>query len=110
MDQRLSLIISECCESSKLARRVLYGLGMKTLAVVALGMLWTAAGCTDSGDGSDASDLDGKAPAGDVSVNQPAPASSQDSGSATPDASQDSSQDASQASSDDQVSTFEGDA
>src|ERR1043165_6532469 len=63
---------------------------MKTLAVLSLGVLWTAAGCTDSGDASDASDLDSKAPV--VSG-------------------QDSSADASAASSsEDQVSTFDGDA
>jgi cytochrome c peroxidase len=69
---------------------------MKTLAVLSLGgMFWAAAGCTDSGDASDASDLDSKAPVADVSGNQ----------------GQDSSQDASQANgSDDQVSTFDGDA
>src|ERR1041384_4134899 len=73
---------------------------MKTLAVLSLGVLWTAAGCTDSGEGSDASDRDSQAPVADVSGSQPAQASSQDA-----------SQDASQASnSDDQVSTFNGDA
>ena len=74
---------------------------MKTLAVLSLGgMLWAVAGCTDSaGDVSDASDLDSQAPVADVSGNPPAPASSQGS------------EDASQASSsDDQVSTFDGDA
>ena len=79
---------------------MLYRLAMKTLAVLSLGVLWTAAGCTDSGDGSDASDLDSQAPVADVSSSQPTQASSPDS-----------SQDASQASnSDDQVSTFNGDA
>ena len=77
---------------------MLYRLGMKTLAVLSLGVLWTAAGCTDSGDGSDASDLDSQAPVADVSVSQPA----QDSG---PDASQ-----ASSSNDTDQVSTFSGDA
>jgi hypothetical protein len=79
-----------------LARRVLYRLAMKTLAVLSLGVLWTAAGCTDSGDGSDASDLDSKAPVAEVSSSQPAQASSQDASQAS--------------SSDDQVSTFDGDA
>ena len=72
---------------------MLDALGMKTLAVLSLGgMFWAAAGCTDStGDVSGASDLDSKAPVADVSDNQ--------------------GQDASQASgSDDQVSTFDGDA
>src|SRR3954453_2216518 len=80
---------------------------MKTLAAVALGVLWTAAGCTDSGDGSDASDLDSKAPVADVSGTPAGQATSPDS----PPASQDGGPDASQAgSSDDQVSTFDGDA
>src|SRR5215470_15483308 len=61
---------------------------MKTLAVLSLGVLWTAAGCTDSGDGSDASDLDGQAPVGVVSGSQPDQASSRE----------------------DEVSTFDGDA
>src|SRR5678816_1224636 len=61
---------------------------MKTLAVLSLGVLWTAAGCTDSGDASDASDLDSKAPVADMS----GPDASQASGS------------------EDQVSTFDGDA
>ena len=76
---------------------------MKTLAVLLGGMFWAAAGCTDgTGDVSGASDLDSKAPIGDVSGNQ-----SQDSTPAGPDSSQDASQ---AGSSDDQVSTFDGDA
>ena len=66
---------------------------MKTLAVLSLGMLWTAVGCTDSAnDASDASDVDGQAPVADVSGTQ----ASQDSSTASSD--------------DDLVSTFDGDA
>src|SRR4051812_5100095 len=43
---------------------------MKTLAVLSLGVLWTAAGCTDSGEASDASDVDAKAPVAEGSGNQ----------------------------------------
>ncbi|HEX8111962.1 MAG TPA: hypothetical protein VF516_29725, partial [Kofleriaceae bacterium] len=89
---------------------MLEALGMKTLAVLSLGgMFWAAAGCTDStGDVDDASDVDAKAPVAEVLGNQLGQAASQD-GASTP-ASQDG-QDASQASSsDDEVSTFDGDA
>src|SRR5262249_43826435 len=86
-----------------------YELAMKTLAVLSLGMLWTAAGCTDSGDASDASDLDGQAPVAAVSDNQAGTASSQDSAPAAS-ASQDGSQDAGPASSDEEISTCAGDA
>ena len=71
---------------------------MKTLAVLSLGVLWTAAGCTDSGDGSDVSDLDGQAPVADVS---PVQASSQVGQDASPASSSDDA---------DLVSTFDGDA
>ena len=81
-----------------MARGVLYGSGMKTLAVLSLGVLWTAAGCTDSGDASDASDVDAKAPVAEVSGNQVGGAASADGASAS------SSADA------DEVSTFDGDA
>jgi hypothetical protein len=70
---------------------------MKTLAVLSLGVLWTAAGCTDSGDASDTSDVDAKAPVAQVSGNQVGQAAGQD-GQAS------SSEDA------DEVSTFDGDA
>jgi cytochrome c peroxidase len=80
---------------------MLYASGMKTLAVVSLGVLWAAAGCTDSAsDGSDASDVDGKAPVADVSGNQGDGAVSTDGG-ATASSSDDDA---------DQVSTFSGDA
>ena len=61
---------------------VLYGFAMKTLAVLSVGMLWTAAACTDSAsDASDASDVDAQAPAGDVSDEPASPASSEDEAS-----------------------------
>ena len=76
---------------------MLYGLAMKTLAVLSLGVLWTAVGCTDSAsDASDASDVDAQAPVADVSGNQ-AGSASQD-GAASP------------ASDADEVSTFDGEA
>jgi cytochrome c peroxidase len=75
---------------------VLYGFAMKTLAVLSLGMLWTAVGCTDrANDASDTSDVDGEAPAADVSASE-----------AGPDGSAASSSDADA----DLVSTFDGDA
>src|SRR5436190_1559482 len=75
---------------------------MKTLAVLSLGVLWTAAGCTDSAsDASDASDVDAKAPVAEVSGNQLGQAASQDGASAA---------DGPASSSDDEVSTFDGDA
>src|SRR5262249_35588944 len=78
-----SQIISISYSRGTLARRVLHGLAMKTLAVVSLGMFWTVAGCTDSGsDASEASDVDAKAPV--VSGSQPGPASGQDGAPAAP--------------------------
>src|SRR3954451_6208094 len=79
---------------AELARDMLYGSPMKTLAVLSLGVLWTAAGCTDSAsDSSDASDVDGKAPVAEMSGDQ--------DGGATASTSDDDA---------DQVSTFSGDA
>ncbi len=74
---------------------------MKTLAVLSLGVLWTAAGCTDSGsDGSNASDVDANAPVAEVSGDQGGGAVSTDGG-ATASTSDDDA---------DQVSTFSGEA
>src|SRR5215813_4287740 len=83
---------------------MLDALGMKTFAVLSLGgMFWAAAGCTDSGDVGDTSDVDAKAPVAEVSGNQVGQASSQDSVPAG--------QDSNQASdSEDEVSTPDADA
>jgi hypothetical protein len=59
-------------------------------------MVWMAAGCTDSGDASDTSDVDAKAPVAEVSGNQVGGAASADGATASDDA--------------DEVSTFTGDA
>ena len=77
---------------------MLYGPGMKTLAVLSLGVLWTAAGCTnDASDASDdVSDVDAKAPVAAVSGNQVGGAVSADGATASDDA--------------DLASTFTGDA